>query len=157
VHSIREVGKEALAELRRQLGFLGADGGSGVAPMPGLGDLPALVERCGATLHRAGEPAEALSPGVELAVYRVVQEALTNAGRHASGARTEVRLVQRRDAIEIEVTDSGGVRTGEVGSGRGLAGMRERVEMYGGLLDAAPNGPGWRVHAWLPSSPVRTP
>jgi signal transduction histidine kinase len=155
IRTVRTTGKEALAELRRQLGVLGRNGTNGVngaaAPMPGLDDLPRLVSGTGATLFREGDPgAEQTPAGIGLAAYRIVQEALTNAARHAAGAPVRVRLVHHADGLEVDVVNGPGRPTGDHGSGRGLAGMRERVELYGGLLDAGPRDGGWRVRAWLP-------
>jgi signal transduction histidine kinase len=149
VRAVREAGKEALLELRRQLGVLGAPT-EGAAPLPGLDDLPRLVRARGATLTTEGTVASELAPGVGLAAYRVVQEALTNASRHASGGPVSVRVVHRPDGLEVDVVNGPGAPSGERGSGRGLVGMRERVELYGGRLDAGPSGSDWRVHAWLP-------
>jgi signal transduction histidine kinase len=149
VRAVREAGKAALAELRRQLGVLGTPG-DGAAPLPGLDDLAHLVETSGATLTIDGTPPADVAPGVGLAAYRVVQEALTNASRHASGSAVEVRLAHHRDGLAIDVVNGAGSSSGERGSGRGLIGMRERVELYGGRLEAGSRGPGWRVQAWLP-------
>src|SRR5258705_5734830 len=97
---------------------------------------------------------------MELAAYRIVQGALTNAVKHARGARAGVRLAYEPRAVDIEVTDEGGMGhrdTGESdGGGRGLIGMRERVALYGGDFEAAPTPTGFRVHARLPieSAPV---
>ena len=85
-----------------------------------------------------------------LAAFRVVQEALTNASRYASGGRVEVRLSHREDGLDIAVDNEPGTATGLSGSGRGLVGLRQRVELYGGRLDAGPHASGWRVRAWLP-------
>lgn len=153
VHAVRETGKEALAELRRQLGLLGTPG-EGPGPMPGVGDLARLAETHGAEFAHEAEGGAEIPPGLGLAVFRVVQEALTNASRHASGARVRVRLTQGRDGIDIAVDNDAGVATGLVGSGRGLAGMRERVELYGGTFDAGPCTQGWRVRARLPMREV---
>lgn len=155
VQAVRETGKEALAELRRQLGLLRhgrAD--DAVAPMPGLRDVPRLAASMHAELELAGEPGEVDSPGLELAAYRVVQEALTNARRYADGGPVHVRLARWPSAVEITVLDSGGgpALGGVPGTGNGLRGVRERVALYGGHVEAGPraDGPGWRVHAVLP-------
>jgi signal transduction histidine kinase len=162
IRTVRATGKEALAELRRQLGVLGsgspdlperqgADGvGGTIAPMPGLDDLPRLVRATGARLTSEGDGPTDTPPGLGLAAYRIVQEALTNAARHAAGAPVRVRVVHHHDGLEVDVVNGPGRPSGDRGSGRGLAGMRERVELYGGLLDAGPRDGGWRVRAWLP-------
>jgi signal transduction histidine kinase len=102
-----------------------------------------------------GDPAR-LPGGVDLAAYRIVQEALSNASKHAAGARAEVVVRYERTAVELEIADdgrgpadAGAPRTG--GTGHGLIGIRERVALYGGTLDAGqrPSG-GFRVHARLP-------
>jgi signal transduction histidine kinase len=105
----------------------------------------------------------ALSPGADLAAYRIVQEALTNVMKHAGQARTWISINYRPGQVVIDVTDDGSgsgasaitagpAGTGSAGTGRGLAGLRERVAVYGGMLDAGrrPDG-GWRVVAHLPA------
>lgn len=154
VRALRETGKEALQELRRQLGVLGS-ADVGVGPLPRLADLPRLVERAGGVLDLESAADPDLASGLEVAVFRVVQEALTNVARHAAGAIPEVAVRRRVDGIEVEVVDRGGRPSQEPGSGRGLVGMRERVELYAGVLDAGPHRGGWRVHAWFPA-PVET-
>ena len=149
VRAVRAAGKAALAELRRQLGVLGT-ASEGAAPLPGLKDLPRLVETSGATLTVVGTPPTDLAPGIGLAVYRVVQEALTNAARHASGSAVSVHLLHEPSGLEVDVVSGHGAPSGERGSGRGLIGMQERVELYGGRLEAGSRGRDWLVHAWLP-------
>ena len=99
-----------------------------------------------------------LSPGVDLAAYRVIQEALTNVLKHASGAEAQIRLVYGESELVITVTDDGGpAGYGHQDSpgGRGLIGLRERVGLYGGALDAGPRpGGGWRVRASFPLEPA---
>jgi signal transduction histidine kinase len=159
VRAVRDTGREALAELRRQLGLLRTGGASPVAPMPGLGDLPRLADSMGAMLEAVGDLPGTGSPGLELAAYRVVQEALTNARRHANGGPVQVRLVRRPDVLELIVLDEGGgpADPGARGTGHGLAGLRERVALYGGTVEAGPrrDGPGWQVHARLPLDGAR--
>ncbi|GII94390.1 sensor histidine kinase [Sinosporangium siamense] len=157
--SIGSAARESLAEMRRLLGVLRSDDDSGPprAPLPGLGQLDALVE----TARRAGTPVEtamsglpAALPGVtELAVYRIVQEALSNVLRHAPGAATRVALTGNgtllRVVVENDPRPGGG---GEpMGAGHGLVGMRERADMLGGELLAGPTPKGgWRVEATVP-------
>jgi signal transduction histidine kinase len=159
LRTIRGSATEALAEMRRLLDVLREDDAGGeLAPQPGLGRLPELVERARAagvdvTLEVSGTP-QALPPSVDLSAYRIVQEALTNVRKHAGGAPTTVALAWRRDALEVEVRDAGpGPRDGGVGEGggHGLIGMRERVRLHGGELrtGAAPGG-GFAVSARLP-------
>src|SRR5262249_10947802 len=145
-------------EMRRLLGVMRAgDEGAAVAPQPRLDDLAALIERVRVAglrveLRREGTAAR-LPVGVDLSAYRIVQEGLTNAAKYAPGARVEVVLRQRADALEIEVCDdgAGGPRAAELtGGGHGLLGMRERVALFGGELEAGPAGAGYRVRAALP-------
>jgi signal transduction histidine kinase len=147
-------GREALAELDRLFGLLQSD----AAAPTGLGDLPALVRRT----REAGLPTElavhgtpgALPADADLAAYRLVQEALTNALKHAGpDATVAVAVRWQDDAVEIAVTDTGrglGGTPGE-GSRRGLAGMRERLAAFGGDVEAGPRaGGGFEVRARLP-------
>jgi len=155
---IERTGREALREMRHLLGLLHAeDHRADYAPQPTLLEVDALVDRVrGAglpvTLSVEGDRPE-LPAGLDLAAFRVIQEALTNAVKHGGGAATEVRVRYANDAVEVIVTDSGkGVMDMRLGgSGRGLAGMRERVRVYGGELHAGPHrGGGFEVHARLP-------
>jgi signal transduction histidine kinase len=157
---IETVGREALAELRRMLGVLRETGDeqTSLAPQPGIGDLAAAVEQSRAvgvetTLVVAGEQ-RALAPGIELAAYRIVQEALTNVRKHAGAASATVRIAYEPRALVIEVSDDGrGAVTSlsRSGAGHGLIGMRERVEIYGGELTSGPRpGGGFVVRAVLP-------
>ncbi|MBB2892641.1 sensor histidine kinase [Flexivirga oryzae] len=152
---VRSAGRDALAELRRQLGLL-TDGPGPGDPMPGLDDLRSLVAGVDGQLEVVGDLDGISSPGVQLTAYRVVQEGLTNARRHANGGSARVRVVRSEAAIEVTVLDSGGGDGGGEGGatsgGYGLRGMRERVELYGGELTAGPRGdaPGWRLCATLP-------
>jgi signal transduction histidine kinase len=152
-----EACRQALTEMRRLLGVLrpGEDRAE-LSPSPGLAALDELVEsvrETGLPLEVAieGDPAP-ISAGLDLAAYRVVQEALTNALKHSGGAATRLALRYRPEAIEIEVVNDGRASPAEEGvSGRGLLGMRERVALYGGRLEAGPNEDGgFRVWAVLP-------
>ncbi len=168
--AVEASGRTAMGELRHLLGLLAPGGGQGpgeeeaaLVPQPGLGQVGALVDR----VRAAGLPAElvtegarALPPGVDLAAYRVVQEALTNVLKHAAGARAVIRLVYGERELVITVTDDGGPAgyepAGSGGAGgRGLIGLRERLGLYGGELDAGPRpGGGWRVRASIPLEPA---
>ena len=160
--SIEATGRQALAEIRRLFGILGADAvDSAFGPQPGMADLDGLLEharRAGLPVQLAveGEP-RPLAPGVDLAAYRIVQEALTNARKHAAPARAGVALRYTRDALELEITNDGGYLTrGGGGGGQGLIGMHERVALYGGELEAGPRaGGGYAVRARLPVEPAR--
>ena len=151
--------RQALGELRRMLGLLRAeDEGLALAPQPGIGDVPELVERSRGTgveitLEVEGHP-KTLAPGVDLAAYRIVQEALTNVIRHAGPARAEVVVRFGERDLQLEIADdgrgSGAVHNGD-GGGHGLVGMRERAALYGGSVEAGPEpGGGFAVRARLP-------
>jgi signal transduction histidine kinase len=122
--------------------------------VPGRIRFSALVERVSAAglpveLHSSLPPG-GLPPGLDLAVYRVVQEGLTNVLRHAGGAPTIVRISGRLEQLVITVSDDGS-SIGAAEPGRGLLGLRERVALYGGALDAGPRpGGGWRLRATIP-------
>jgi len=152
VHSVRETGKEALAELRRQLGVLREGEAGPSTSLPGLSEVPALVERSGAELEVVSSPPTDVPAGLALTVYRMIQEGLTNARRHAAGAPATVRLEHGSGWVDVVVEDQGGAGPSSEGAGQGIQGIRERVEMYDGRLDAGPraDGPGWRLHARLP-------
>jgi signal transduction histidine kinase len=172
--SVEASGRAAMAELRHLLGLLSpaddaaADGtgDSGdhadrpeLRPQPGLGQLRTLVDRVSAAglevdLHVDDLPA-GLSPGVDLAAFRVVQEALTNVIKHAGRPPTSVRVACRDGDVVVEVADAGTFAPAAApvpGAGRGLAGLRERAELYGGDLEAGPRpGGGWLVRARIPA------
>ncbi|PJN27855.1 sensor histidine kinase [Kitasatospora sp. CB02891] len=152
-------GRTALTEMRRMLGVLRSPGdGAELGSAPGLADLPALANGAGPRVELSVDPGPPLPPGVELAVYRIVQEALTNVVRHAGSADCRVHL-SRTDpgAVEIEVVNDAPARTPSrtpsrrPGGGHGLVGMRERAATCGGTLSAGPLATGgFRVHARLP-------
>jgi signal transduction histidine kinase len=156
LRSIQESGRQAVAELSRMLGLLRGDHAAlALTPQPGtaqLGELVTEMDKVGlpVSLTVEGTP-RPLTPGVELAGFRIVQEALTNTLKHAGPATAAVRLRYAEEALEIEVVDDG--RGGRInGSGHGLIGMRERVTLYGGALDAGPRpGGGFAVRARLPA------
>jgi signal transduction histidine kinase len=175
--AVEASGRAAMTELRHLLGLLspsgtgevppldGAEAGQDLSPQPGLGQLQPLIDR----VIAAGLPVELqvggvprpLPPGLDLAAYRVVQEALTNVLKHAGKPRTTVRLDYRETELMVEVADAGrpipaaGPAVNTVpGSGRGLLGLRERLALYGGELDAGPRpGGGWLVRARMPVDP----
>jgi signal transduction histidine kinase len=152
LETVRASAREALDEMRRLLGVLRADGaGPEREPLPGLADVAALAEDAGATLAVEGEPRR-LPQSADLAAFRIVQEALTNARKHAPGAPVSVLLRWRPDALEIDVRDRGPGPSGEPSAdAHGLLGMRERVRLHGGELRAgAAEGGGFEVHAVLP-------
>jgi signal transduction histidine kinase len=154
---IERTGREALTEMRRLLGVLHPGEHAEYTPQPTLRELDALVERTRdagvpVTLAVDGERRE-LPAGLDLAAYRVVQEALTNVIKHGGGAPTEVQVHYRADAVEVRIADrgNGALTTRLGGSGHGLVGMRERVRMYGGELHAGRRrGGGFEVNVRLP-------
>ena len=160
LHAIRLVSRDGLRELRAILTVLRqADEGDLVEPTPGLAQLDALVIRAGqaglpTTVCREGAPWD-LPAGVDLAAYRIVQESLTNAIRHAGPASATVSLCYGDCALRIEVADTGhGLAPGAdgAGTGHGLIGMRERAAAVGGTLQAGPDpAGGYRVVAVLPA------
>jgi signal transduction histidine kinase len=179
--AVEASGRAAMTELRHLLGLLspasagagpagpapdGAEAGQDLSPQPGLGQLQPLIGRLAAAglpveLQVSGAP-RALPPGLDLAAYRVVQEALTNVLKHAGKPRTAIRLGYAEADLVVEVADAGrpipavGPASSAVpGSGRGLLGLRERIALYGGELDAGPQpGGGWLVRARLPIDPA---
>jgi signal transduction histidine kinase len=156
LQTIEQIGRSALTEMRRLLGMLRSDADDALAPQPGLGDVPRLVTQ----VREAGLPVDLridgerreLPVGIELSAYRIVQEALTNALKHAGEAHAAVRIRYGDDSLELEIVDDGAEEANRLaGGGHGLVGMRERVALYGGRFDASPNpGGGFVVRAKLP-------
>jgi signal transduction histidine kinase len=156
LETVEHAGRSALTEMRRLLGMLRADADEPLTPQPGLSEVPILVTQ----LREAGLPVELqvegerreLPVGIELSAYRIVQEALTNALKHAGEARASVNIRYGSDSLELEIADDGtGAMTPVSSGGHGLVGMRERVALYGGRLDAGrrPSG-GFAVRVLLP-------
>jgi signal transduction histidine kinase len=165
--AVQDTGRQTIVELRRLLGILRDDGQElSLAPQPGLAGLELLLEE----MRQAGLPVQLqvegqpwpLPPGLDLTAYRIVQEALTNSLRHAGPAQAEVILRYQDHAVELEILDDGrgpGSRDGSgEQSGHGLAGMRERIALYGGTLEAGPRATtpgaaraGYVVRARLPT------
>ena len=156
LETIESSGREALGELRRLLGVLRAHGRERLAPQPGLEALPELLDEGRRSGHRISLDVQGdavrLPAGLDLTAYRIVQEALTNARKHAPGAAIDVKLRWRTAELEVEVVDDGpGPPSGPNGAGHGLIGMRERASLYGGSIRAeSVAGGGFRVHARLP-------
>jgi signal transduction histidine kinase len=160
MEQVAETGRQALDQTRRVLGVLRLCSRAAPSPLPGLDQLDALLGQ----VRAIGLTAELSVTGrrfpvrddAQLAVYRIIQEALTNTIRHAHGATgVQVRLQYAEPVIEIDITDDGQPRgRGNHGPvGHGLAGMRERAALYGGALIAGPrSGGGWRVSAGLSSA-----
>ncbi|MCW2637501.1 MAG: putative two-component system sensor kinase [Blastococcus sp.] len=158
---IEASGREALTEMRRLLGVLRDDDAERpLTPQPGVEDVDALVGRARTAglsvgLSVSGTPRR-LPTGLALTVYRIVQEGLTNAARHAAGSRVGVSLRYEPESVEVAVVDDGGERADGVapGGGRGLLGMRERVTVFAGTLETGPSpAGGYAVHARLPAPP----
>jgi signal transduction histidine kinase len=157
LQAIAGTGRHALTEMRRLLGVLrSSDEQATLTPVPGLGELRELLDQARAaglqvSYTLTGTPRE-LSEGAELAAYRVVQESLTNTRKHAGLAATAaVTLRYEPDGLFVEVTDDGLGSSGADAGGHGLAGMRERIAMYGGTVTAGPlPGGGFGVTARLP-------
>ena len=183
LEAAEETGRQSLAELRNMLSILRSadrsieeaglsddltdsptdpvDRAAETRPLPTVADIPALVESTkGAgldvTLEMTGDSPRA-AQSVELTVYRIVQEALTNAIRYAEGSTVSVKIEQRPSEIELTVTDDGpGDFSGPINGGHGLMGMKERISAVGGSLDVGPlSRGGWRVHAVVPVSRER--
>ncbi|MCW2878410.1 MAG: two-component system histidine kinase [Sphaerisporangium sp.] len=166
---IGDTGRQALGELRRMLGVLREQTGAPeLNPQPGVADLDALCARIRAAgpqvVYRSGGRLDALDRGVQLMVYRIVQEALTNALKHAGpGTRAHVMLTVEGSQLRVRVQDTGPPGgTGQSGpsheEGHGLAGMKERAALYGGTVTAGPApGGGWTVEAGLDLTPIPDP
>lgn len=156
--TISDAGREGLQEMRRMVGLLRApaDGGP-LEPQPGLAELPALVGHFTSlglpvSLEVTGDERR-LPSGVELSVYRIVQESLTNALKHGGpGVRATVVVTYDPGAVEVTVTDDGRGVIGPTSGGHGIIGMRERAALHDGELQAGPcPGGGFRVHAAVPT------
>jgi signal transduction histidine kinase len=167
--AVETAGRDAMTELRHLLGLLAPSASgddepddSDLTPQPSLSRLSPLIDRISfaglpVEVRIAGEP-RPLPPGIDATAYRIVQEALTNALRHGDGSPAEVTIRYADRSLRVEVLNGGpSVLTGghhrpvEDGAGRGLAGLRERVAVYGGDLDARRRlGGGYRVRARIP-------
>jgi signal transduction histidine kinase len=161
MRQVAETGRHALTDMRRMLGVLNeaeiaiAAPEADMQPQPGASDVSLLIDRFRAAglpvrYSVTGSPPD--DPGLQLTVYRVVQESLTNVLRHAADALAVEAVVEyRTESVRVQVDDNGtGRLPATAGTGRGLVGMRERVALYGGTLESAakPEG-GWRVVATL--------
>jgi signal transduction histidine kinase len=153
---VEQAGRDAEAEMGRLLGVLRGDGDAPPAGLARLGELAARARLAGLALELSVDgPAHALAPTVDLAAFRIAQEAVTNAVKHAAPTNARLQVSVSGDALHVIVEDDGhpdGPRQGE-GTGHGLLGMRERAELHGGVVEAARRaGGGFRVHARLPVS-----
>jgi len=165
LRQVEETGRQTLTEMRHLVGILREDEDEERQPLPRLERLPALVDEARAggltvDLQIEGRVAE-LPAGLELAAYRLIQEALTNVRKHAPWSHVQVRLAYEPDRLRMEVTDDGGPSGAAAATardasdpGHGLIGMRERVQLYDGRMQAGPmpGGGGFRVEAFLPLS-----
>ena len=152
LHAVQQAGRQALGEMRKTVAALRS---GDVAPTPGLADLPALLD----SVRTAGLPvtvatqgtAPTLPPDVDRSVYRVIQEALTNALRHSDHTGALVRLAYQDDTVIVSVVDQGQPRRRALSGGHGLIGLRERITAIGGHLDVGRSGDGSHVvHATVP-------
>ncbi|GAA0351258.1 sensor histidine kinase [Streptomyces turgidiscabies] len=163
---IGDTGRQALGELRRVLGVLreaadGPQGGPELRPQPGIADIGALCTKVRAAglevVYRTSGDMDALDSGVQLTVYRIVQEALTNTLKHAApDIRVHLAILVEDGRLTIRVQDTGPARPASAPNeeGHGLVGMRERVALYGGSISAGPaDGGGWSVEAVLDLTP----
>ncbi len=161
LETVEATGRQALTEMRRLVGLLREQGATPeFAPQPSIRTLDVLV----GTVCEAGLPVELtvegeprdLPPGVDLSAYRVVQEALTNALKYAGPARAWVTVRWRSDELELEIANDGTSESSDGEGGHGLAGMTERVSVYGGSLASGPRqGGGYVVRARLPLEAAR--
>ena len=164
IRQVEETGRQTLTEMRHLVGILREDEDEARQPLPRLERLPVLIDEArvgGLTVDLAveGSPVE-LPAGLELAAYRLIEEALTNVRKHAPTSHVWVRLCYEPDRLRIEVSDDGGPSGAAAAAarhaadpGHGLIGMRERVQVYGGRMQTRtmPGG-GFRVEATLPLS-----
>jgi signal transduction histidine kinase len=158
---VERAGRTALAEMRQLLAAMRRDGDEAdLLPQPGLDGLDSLLEEVG----RSGLPVEMhvdgdafpLPRGIDLSAYRIVQEGLTNALKHAHASDADVTVRYRPDELEIEVRDDGDGGSANDGLGHGLVGIRERVKIYGGEMTAgSENGGGFVLSARLPLNGIR--
>jgi signal transduction histidine kinase len=163
---IGDTGRQALSELRRVLGVLrettdGSPTGPELSPQPGIADIDALCAKVRAAglevVYRTSGDVDALDHGVQLTVYRIVQEALTNTLKHAdTDTRVHLAILVRDDGLTIRVQDTGPATSPGPPNeeGHGLVGMRERAALYGGTVSAGPAvGGGWSIEAVLDLTP----
>jgi signal transduction histidine kinase len=163
--AIGDTARTALTEMRRLLGVLREDADTGVQrrPQPSLRQLMELVDESrdaagSRTRLIVSGPVASLDPGIEVTAYRIIQEALTNARRHAPGAAVDVELRYGDEDLAVRVRDNGPGPEGDSLSGHGLLGMRERAATVGGtLLTGAAPGGGFLVEARLPVKPEEAP
>jgi signal transduction histidine kinase len=156
---VEHAGRTALAEMRGLLAAMRRDGDEAeLTPQPGLDGLDSLLEQIGraglpARLHVEGDP-HALPRGIDLSAYRIVQEGLTNALKHARASNADVTIRYRPHELLVEIRDDGIGTAASNGLGHGLVGIRERVKIYGGEMSAgSANGSGFLLSTRLPINP----
>src|SRR2546428_6750605 len=161
LRNVEQAGRTALAEMRGLLAAMRRDGDEAeLLPQPGLDGLDSMLEEIGRAglsvqLHVEGERV-ALSRGIDLSAYRIVQEGLTNALKHARASNADVTVRYRPDELQIEIRDNGVGGSTSNGLGHGLVGVRERVKIYGGEMSAgSANGTGFILSTRLPLSGAR--
>ena len=161
---IQRTGREALAEIRHLFGAVRRGDGDDLSGPPSIARVDGLARRAraaglGVELRVVGDPV-ALPAGIDLTAYRIVQEALTNALKHAGSARASVTVSYEPNEVVLSIEDDGegsreGFELGDSGGGHGLVGMRERAALYGGIVQAGRRrGGGFAVHARLPTRPL---
>jgi signal transduction histidine kinase len=158
IRQASHTGRTALAEMRSTFALLRSDphdADPNLSPGPTLADVEALLESARGTglqvTYRTSGSTEGLSTGLQLAVFRLVQESITNTLKHAPRAtRLQVSVRRGHEDLRVVVDDNGGSGTPASDFGHGLIGMRERVSLHDGRLFAGPTNSGWRVSAWLP-------
>ena len=157
LQGVERTGRAALAEMRRLLGAMRDEGGQDaeLAPQPGLDRLESLLDEVGRAglhvrLHREGHPSP-LPRAIDLSAYRIIQEGLTNALKHAQASHADVTLRYGPDELQLEIRDDGRGVSDNDGLGHGLVGVRERVKIYGGEMSSGPaNGGGFVLRTRLP-------
>jgi signal transduction histidine kinase len=160
LRNVEQAGRTALAEMRGLLAAMRDGDEAELTPQPGLDGLDSLLEEIGRAglpvrLHVDGEPV-ALPRGIDLSAYRIVQEGLTNALKHARASNADVTVRYRPDELQIDVRDNGKGNSTSDGLGHGLVGVRERVKIYGGEMSAGTaNGSGFILSTRLPLSANR--
>jgi len=158
-----KLGREAMADIRRTVGLLDQSP-MRISPEPGIGDIPRLIDdfaRAGLTVTlRTEGPTEAVTPAVGLALYRIAQESLANVAKHAPDSRSTVCLAVTEDHADLSVVNEMPVtvsaRSRRAADGRGVRGMRQRVELLGGTIDIGLTRQGWSVRAEVPLGDIGT-
>jgi len=162
LETIEQTGREALIELRRMLGVLRSEeAAADPGPMPGMDQIEELVEgvrRAGLKVHSEISVSSQVAPGIALCAFRVVQEGLTNALRHAPDSSVRALVEQDGDDLVVVVHNDGGSMSSvgqDLGSGTGLVGLRERVALCGGRMTAGPLADGYQLEVRLPAGAHR--